>query len=106
MSFLASIRQHDAPVAVEVGQTILEAALAAGVPFPHGCRSGNCGACKSRLDSGEVEMTPYSEFALGPAERADGLILACRAGPWSDVSLGWLDADETILHPLRFLTLR
>ena len=106
MSFLASIRQHDAPVAVEVGQTILEAALAAGVPFPHGCRSGNCGACKSRLDSGEVELTPYSEFALSATERADGLILACRAVPWSDVSLGWLDADETILHPLRYLTCR
>jgi naphthalene 1,2-dioxygenase ferredoxin reductase component len=106
MSFLASIRRHDAPVSVEIGQTILEAALAAGVPYPHGCRSGNCGACKSRLESGEVEMTPYSEFALSAADRQDGLILACRAVPWSDVEIAWLDADEVIVHPLRYLTCR
>jgi naphthalene 1,2-dioxygenase ferredoxin reductase component len=106
MSFIASIRQHDAPVAVETGQTILEAALAQGVPYPHGCRSGNCGACKSRLESGEVDLSPHSEFALSAAERAEGLILACRAVPWSDVALGWLDADEVIAHPLRQLTCR
>ena len=64
MSILASIRQHGTPVAVELGQTILEAALQHGVPYPHGCRSGNCGACKSLLESGEVELSPYSEFAL------------------------------------------
>jgi ferredoxin-NAD(P)+ reductase (naphthalene dioxygenase ferredoxin-specific) len=106
MSYHATIRQHDARVAVEIGQTILEAALAAGVAYPHGCRSGNCGACKSRLEAGEVELTPYSEFALSAAERQDGLILACRAVPWSDVEIAWLDADETILHPLRYLTCR
>ncbi|HEX3501412.1 MAG TPA: 2Fe-2S iron-sulfur cluster-binding protein [Stellaceae bacterium] len=106
MSFLASIRQHDTPIRVEIGQTVLEAALAAGVPYPHGCRSGNCGACKSRLESGEVEMMPFSEFALSAAERQEGLILACRAVPWNDVSLAWLDADEVIVHPLRYLTCR
>src|SRR5216684_2584037 len=106
MSFRASLRQHGTSLRVEIGQTILEAALAAGVAYPHGCRSGNCGACKSRLESGEVEFAPYSEFALSEAERGDGLILACRAVPWSDVSLAWLDADETVVHPLRYLTCR
>ena len=32
MSFTVKIGQHDTPVAVEMGQTILEAALAQGVP--------------------------------------------------------------------------
>jgi ferredoxin-NAD(P)+ reductase (naphthalene dioxygenase ferredoxin-specific) len=106
MSVLASIRQHGAPVPVELGHTILEAALQHGVPYPHGCRSGNCGACKSRLERGEVELSPYSAFALTDCERRDGLILACRAVPWSDVSVAWLDADEAIAHPLRYLTCR
>jgi len=74
-------------VEVEMGQTILEAALAAGLPFPHGCRSGNCGACKSALLSGEIEMSPYSEYALTRHEHGQGFILACRAVPWSDVEL-------------------
>ncbi|HZS84364.1 MAG TPA: 2Fe-2S iron-sulfur cluster-binding protein [Stellaceae bacterium] len=106
MSVFVSIRQHATPIAVERGQTILEAALARGVPYPHGCRSGNCGACKSRLEAGEVELAPYSEYALTEAERAEGLVLACRAVPWSDVAIAWLEADEVAAHPLRQLTCR
>jgi CDP-4-dehydro-6-deoxyglucose reductase/ferredoxin-NAD(P)+ reductase (naphthalene dioxygenase ferredoxin-specific) len=106
MSFTVEIRQHDAPVSVETGQTILEAALAAGIPYPHGCRSGNCGACKSRLAAGDVEMAPFSEFALTEAEKAEGLVLACRAVPWSDASVAWLDEGEVVAHPLRRMTCR
>ena len=106
MSFAVTIRQHPAPVAVEAGGTILEAALAQGVPYPHGCRSGNCGACKSVLESGEVDLAPYSEYALTEAERAQGLILACRATPWSDAAVAWLETDEVVAHPQRHLTCR
>lgn len=101
MGFSVSIRQHPAPISVETGQTILDAALAQGVAYPHGCRSGNCGACKSLLEGGEVEMTPHSEFALSDAEKKTGLILACRAVPWSDAAVSWLEADEVVIHPLR-----
>src|SRR5258708_30626975 len=100
MSFLASIRQHGVVVTVDIGQTILEAALRQGVPYPHGCRSGNCGACKSRLQLGTIDLMPHSEFALNAAERRDGLILACRALPCSHVPLPRLDTDETLRHPL------
>jgi len=106
MAFKVTIRQHAEPILVEPGATILESALAQGVPYPHGCRSGNCGACKSRLDSGEVDLAAYSDYALSDAERADGLILACRATPWSDAAVAWLDADEVVLHPQRHLTCR
>lgn len=40
MSFTVKIRQSDAPLAVEMGDTILTAALAAGIDYPHGCQSG------------------------------------------------------------------
>lgn len=103
MGFVVSIRQHPDPIIVEAGGTILETALAQGVPYPHGCRSGNCGACKSRLECGEVELSPYSPFALSDAERADGLILACRAVPWSDAAVTWLEADDVVVHPQRRL---
>jgi len=106
MSFAITIRQHDAPIVVEPGGTILEAALAQGVPYPHGCRSGNCGACKSVLESGEVDLAPYSDYALTEQERSQGLILACRAMPWSDATVAWLETDELAAHPLRQLTCR
>lgn len=106
MSFAVTLDQSDAPLRVEVGETILAAALAAELPYPHGCRSGNCGACKSRLLAGEVEMSPYSEFALTAAERADGLVLACRAVPWSDCRLRWLGDEDLVVHPVRRMICR
>src|ERR1700730_104241 len=106
MTVLASIRQHGTPVAVELGQPILEAALQHNVPYPHGCRSGNCGACKSRLESGEVELSPYSPYALSDAERADGLILAGRPVPGGDAAVSWLEVDDVVVHPQRRLVCR
>ena len=106
MTYTVTIGQWDAPVAVEMGQTILEAAIAQGVPYPHGCRSGNCGACKSRLISGDVEMSPYSEFALTAEEKESGLILACRSVPWEDAEVAWLGEDETVAHPVRRMVCR
>ncbi|MCK6450434.1 MAG: 2Fe-2S iron-sulfur cluster-binding protein [Alphaproteobacteria bacterium] len=106
MDVTVTIRQWPTPVAVQPGQTVLEAALAQGAPYPHGCRSGNCGACKSRLLAGDVEMTPYSEYALTEEERTQGLVLACRAVPCSDAELAWLEPDEVVVHPLRDLTCR
>lgn len=106
MSFRVTVAQFHEPFTAEMGQTVLEAALARDLPYPHGCRSGNCGACKSELLSGEVEMSPYSEYALSPAEKAGGLILACRAVPWSDCAVKYLEFDDTVAHPLRHLVCR
>lgn len=71
---------------------ILEAALDAGVPFPHGCGSGECGSCKCQLIEGEVASDPFSPDALSSQEVANRLILACRARPVGDVRIRWLAA--------------
>ncbi len=34
------------------------------------------------------------------------MILACRATPWSDVTVDWLETDEVAVHPLRQLACR
>lgn len=86
------------------GVTILEAAFDAGVPFPHGCQSGNCGACKAYLLDGAVDMEGYAEAALTGEERARGLILACRAVPTAPCTVVWLDEDDLIVHPRRTLS--
>ncbi len=97
------IRQARTSIDVADDQTILDAALSHGVPYPHGCRSGRCGSCKSRLIEGKVELLPHSRFALTPEERADGLILACRAVPISPVAaVAWLGSDDDdALEPSR-----
>jgi len=103
MTFKVRIAQADRAIEVPTGGTILEAALDAGVGYPFGCQSGNCGACKSHLVKGEVTMEGYSEFALSDEEKARGLILACRSVPWEDCEVAWLEEDDLIVHPRRVL---
>lgn len=79
------------PELIETGKkSILDAALDVGVPFPHGCGSGECGQCKCQLLSGEVKREAASPDALSSAEIAQGKLLACRSRLVGDVSLRWL----------------
>jgi naphthalene 1,2-dioxygenase ferredoxin reductase component len=97
-----TIRQW--PLALNAnGRTILDTALSAGVPYPHGCRTGECGSCKSTLVSGEVAMSDYDEAVLSAEERAAGLVLACCARPKSDTHVAWLGEEATVNLPVQRL---
>lgn len=43
-------------VEVEKGQSLLEAAIIAGVEPPYSCLEGICGTCEAIVESGEVIM--------------------------------------------------
>lgn len=102
-----SLPQAGRTIKVAPGQTILAAALDQGIAYPHGCRSGRCGNCKSRLIEGEVSLLEHTRFALSEEEKAAGLILACRALPAGPVAVAWLgNEDEQPSHPLRTLQSR
>jgi CDP-4-dehydro-6-deoxyglucose reductase len=70
---------------VEPGNTLLRAALEAGIHLPYGCRNGACGACKGRVVSGQVDRGLYTEGALSETELARGYALFCCARPLSDL---------------------
>ena len=104
MVYKVQVPQAGRVVPVGEGSTILEAALGAGIDYPHGCKSGRCGSCKSRLIDGIVDLLPHTAFALSAEERAEGLILACRALPRSDATVAWLGGeDEVASFPVRRL---
>ncbi len=67
------------------GESILQAALNAGLVLPYGCRDGACGSCKGKLVEGRIDYGHYSERALAPVERDAGFALFCQAKPLSDV---------------------
>lgn len=101
------IRSAARTVDVPNGKTVLDAALGAGIAYPHGCRTGRCGSCKSRLISGEVDLLDHTRFALTDDEKRHGLILACRALPRTDLAVAWLGGDEELVtHPVRSLDYR
>lgn len=90
-----------APVGVEFevndGETLLDAAFRQGIALPHGCKEGQCSACKCILTDGEVDMLKYSTFALNDGEKDSGQILLCRARAYSDLEVELLNYDEEVL---------
>ena len=63
-----------------VDQTILDAALAAGLNLPHSCKSGHCASCRARLITGQIAY-PRDRRPLGlsESEASTGHILLCQA---------------------------
>ncbi|EKU28255.1 oxidoreductase FAD/NAD(P)-binding subunit [Alcaligenes sp. HPC1271] len=99
------IRQTGQQIAAQEGQNILQAALQSGLAYPHGCRLGRCGGCKTRLVDGQIDRLEHSRFALTEEQQARGLILACRAIPLSDVTVDWIGTDDVRgLAPSRSVT--
>jgi ferredoxin-NAD(P)+ reductase (naphthalene dioxygenase ferredoxin-specific) len=95
MGFRVTIANTGATIDCAADQRILHTAVGAGVDYPYGCATGNCGACMSELRSGSVSMLPYSDSALSAAQRQAGKVLACRARPESDVEIVWLGRGRT-----------
>ena len=70
---------------VRPSQTVLEAAIEAGINMPYGCRNGACGACKGKVLAGKVMHDDYQGSAMSDAELADGQALFCCARPLEDL---------------------
>jgi propane monooxygenase reductase component len=90
------------PVGIEIevdeDQTILNAAFQQGIMLMHGCKEGQCSACKSFILEGEVDLDRYSTFALPDFEEAEGWTLLCRAHPYSDLEIELINYDEEVLR--------
>jgi phenol/toluene 2-monooxygenase (NADH) P5/A5 len=84
MSYELTIEPLGQTIQVEEGQTILDAALRAGVYLPHACCHGLCATCKVQVTDGEIEHGDPSSFALMDFEREEGKCLACCATLSSD----------------------
>lgn len=85
MRYELTIEPLGQTVAIEDGQTILDAALRAGIYLPHACCHGLCAKCKVQVVEGEIEHGQASSFALMDFEREEGKCLPCCATPQSDL---------------------
>lgn len=72
---------------VRPSQTVLQAAIDAGINLPYGCRNGACGSCKAKLISGKVMHNDYQTSAMSDAELATGNTLLCCAMVLEDLTI-------------------
>lgn len=93
MSYELTIEPLGQTIEIEEDQTILDAALRAGIYLPHACCHGLCATCKVQVLEGEVDHGEASTFALMDFEREEMKTLACCAIPQSDIVIE-ADIDE------------
>src|SRR6201995_1761838 len=91
------------PVGIEIevaeDQTILRGATEQGGMLMHGCKEGQCAACKSFiLDGEDVDHDKYSTFALPDHELEEGYTLLCRAPAYEDLTIELLNYDEEMIR--------
>ncbi len=106
MTFQVTIQNTGHQFPAESGDSILQAAMNAGLLLPYGCRDGACGSCKGKLISGEVDFGTYAEKALPAEEKAKGAVLFCQAKPLSDVVIEARDVRKAGDIPIRKLPAR
>jgi propane monooxygenase reductase component len=99
---MANHKIYFEPVGIEIeaeeDEHILEEAFRQGVMLMHGCKEGQCSACKAFVLEGDIEMDKYSTFALPEYESEEGYVLLCRAHAYSDLVIELTNWDEHMLE--------
>lgn len=97
------LQPSDHQFRVDGNDSILDAALQAGLPLNYGCSNGNCGLCRARVLSGDVSKISHHDFVFGEAEKNMGHILLCSYTAVGDVVI---EAQENAMIPEQLITTR
>lgn len=89
--------------------TVLRAALRAGIGFPYECNSGGCGACRFDLVSGDVQVLWPDAPGLTERDRRKGRQLACQCKAVGELTIKarpgaeYLPATAPVRRAARFV---
>jgi CDP-4-dehydro-6-deoxyglucose reductase len=94
MTAQVTIRPSGHEFFVEGSETILEAALHAGLAPSYGCGNGNCGLCKARVVAGETRQIRSTDYPLSEVERAQNYKLLCSHTAVTDLVVEMVEAQS------------
>lgn len=85
------------------GESLLSAALRAGLNVDYGCSNGSCGRCMAYLKGGELVPVAHHDYIISTADKAQGGLLMCCQAARGDVSLEARLAHDGTEIPLQQL---
>ena len=91
---------------VEGSDTLLDAALRAGLALNYGCSNGNCGLCKARIVSGQAKKVRNHDYVLSEAEKSAGVVLMCSNTAVNDLVIEAQEAGSAREIPLQQIAAR
>ncbi|HEX5340970.1 MAG TPA: CDP-6-deoxy-delta-3,4-glucoseen reductase [Duganella sp.] len=101
MTFQITVQPSGHQFSCEEDETILAAAMRAGVGLPYGCKNGACSSCKGKIISGSVKHKPHQERALSKDEEAAGYSLLCCAITAGDLVIEAREVAGSDDYPIR-----
>jgi CDP-4-dehydro-6-deoxyglucose reductase len=106
MTFQITVQPSGTQFACEADETVLSAAIRAGVGLPYGCKNGACGSCKGKVVGGTVTHKPHQARALSEQEKLQGMSLFCCALPEGDVVIEAREIGGSSDYPIRKMPTR
>lgn len=101
MTFQITVQPSGTQFSCEADETVLAAAIRAGVGLPYGCKNGACGSCKGKVVGGAVTHKPHQGRALSDQEKLQGMSLFCCALPQGDVVIEAREIGGSSDYPIR-----
>ncbi|RFP08635.1 MULTISPECIES: CDP-6-deoxy-delta-3,4-glucoseen reductase [unclassified Duganella] len=101
MTFQITVQPSGHQFSCEQDETVLAAAMRAGVGLPYGCKNGACSSCKGKVISGSVTHKAHQERALTKDEEAAGQALFCCATAHSDLVIEAREVAGSDDYPIR-----
>lgn len=90
-------------VALQDGESVLDALLRNGIKAAHSCKAGSCGSCLMRATSGSVPAK--AQLGLKESWKAQGYFLACVCRPEEDLAVSVVGSDVRLGATIRALDL-
>lgn len=106
MTFQVTVQPSGHQFTCEDDETVLNAAIRAGIGLPYGCKNGACGSCKGRILEGSVTHARHQEKTLTPIEEQQGFSLFCCATPHTDLTIEAREVVGASDYPIKKLPTR
>lgn len=101
MTFQITVQPSGHQFSCEEDETILAAAMRAGIGLPYGCKNGACSSCKGKVVAGAVRHKAHQERALTKDEEAAGYSLFCCATTEADLVIEVREVAGSDDYPIR-----
>jgi CDP-4-dehydro-6-deoxyglucose reductase len=101
MTFQITVQPSGHQFSCEEDETVLSAAMRAGVGLPYGCKNGACSSCRGRVLSGSVTHKAHQERALTKDDEAKGYSLFCCAIAHQDLVIEAREVAGSDDYPIR-----
>jgi CDP-4-dehydro-6-deoxyglucose reductase, E3 len=101
MTFQITVQPSGHQFACEADETVLAAAIRAGIGLPYGCKNGACGSCKGKVLEGAVVHKAHQQRALPEDEAAQGYALFCCATTAADLVIEAREVAGSSEYPVR-----